>query len=80
MEEFVNALQLVVESLQGVKIEATEENLDRMLGSIQTIKNIKEALKNIVVFQGNGEMTSAPEQAEKVPEVDVEVEEIQAVE
>lgn len=53
----IGTLELVMETLRGVEVKATENNLDRMLGSLQTLRKISDELKKY---------------AEQEPEIQVE--------
>jgi hypothetical protein len=43
--ELVTRLRLIDSTLSGVKIEATDTNLDRLLGSKQELKNLASQLE-----------------------------------
>lgn len=43
--ELVTRLRLIDSTLSGVKIEATDTNLDRLLGSKQELKNLAAQLE-----------------------------------
>ena len=43
--ELVTRLRLIDSTLSGVKIEATDTNLDRLLGSKQELKNLESQLE-----------------------------------
>lgn len=43
--DIIGTLELVMETLRGVEVKATENNLDRMLGSLQTLRKISDELK-----------------------------------
>ena len=43
--EIVTRLRLVASTLSGVTITATESNLDRLLGSMQELKNLASKLE-----------------------------------
>jgi hypothetical protein len=45
MEEQANKIQYILNTLQGVTIEATHENLDRMLGSRQALMEVRDWLR-----------------------------------
>ena len=44
-KELVTRLRLIDSTLSGVKIEATDTNLDRLLGSKQELKNLAAQLE-----------------------------------
>lgn len=44
-KELITRLRLIDSTLSGVKIEATDTNLDRLLGSKQELKNLAAQLE-----------------------------------
>lgn len=44
-KELITRLRLIDSTLSGVKIEATDTNLDRLLGSKQELKNLASQLE-----------------------------------
>ena len=49
MEQYVNAIQAVMNTLQKLEITSTYENMNNMLASLQMLAKVRDELKNIVL-------------------------------
>ena len=45
MEEMVTRIQSVINTLEGLDIRSTYENMDRLLGCLQVLAKIRDDLK-----------------------------------
>ena len=54
MEENINKIQAVINALEGLDIKATYENMNRLLGSMQTLAEVRDSLKE--VSNGNADI------------------------
>lgn len=47
MKEQANKIQAVINTLQGLNITATAENLDKLLGSLQVLAEVRNFLNTV---------------------------------
>ena len=52
MKEQANMIQMVISTLEGLDIKSSYENMDRLLGCMQTLAKVRDAL-NAEVKDGN---------------------------
>ena len=63
--DIISGINLVIDTLQGLNIQSTRENLDKLLGSIQVLDRIRDTII---------EMTQQQQEPEQEPEEDIPVE------
>ena len=67
--DIISGINLVIETLQGLNIQSTRDNMDKLLGSIQVLDKIRDTIIGMTQQQQESE----PEPEEDIP---VEVEEV----
>lgn len=71
MNDLAITVQKVINTIQGIEIRATEENLDRMLACIKTLGSVRDRM-----FAMNAEMerqnANAEPEEENLPEMEVQ--------
>ena len=45
MDGYIRSIDLVINALQGLAIISTKENMDRLLGSIQTLEKMQQEMR-----------------------------------
>lgn len=48
----VSMIQAVISTLEGLDIKSTYENMDRLLGCMQTLEKVKDALREVKTDAG----------------------------
>lgn len=71
--DIISGINLVIETLQGLNIQSTRDNMDKLLGSIQLLDKIRDTIIGMTQQQSELSPDSEPEPAEDIP---VEVEEV----
>ena len=66
-------IQMVIDTIQGVEIKATRDNVDRILGCIQLLESIQDDARNILHILHHAEGSDG---IQETP-VETEVEEIE---
>lgn len=54
MEEFEVKIQMVINTLEELKMETTFNNVNRLMGMFVTLKEVRDELKAIREEMGNG--------------------------
>ena len=71
--DIINGINLVIDTLQGLNIQSTRENMDKLLGSIQLLDRIRDTIIGMTQQQSELSPDSESEPEEDIP---VEVEEV----
>ena len=64
MNEYVNTIQIVINTLQDLDIKSTFDNMNRLMGAIQTLAKIRDDMETM----SNDETVELFEDGEKVAE------------
>ena len=57
MKELSEKIQMVINTLEGLDIKSTFDNMNRLLGSIQALAEIRDALSSVEVKVAPDEQT-----------------------
>lgn len=47
MKELAEKIQMVMNTLEGIEIKSTVNNMDRLLGSLQMLGSVRDELNNV---------------------------------